>query len=134
MYNVKDTVVQRLATLIMARLNCTKSGNINWQDRHESSIETIIKENLPSGSGIDGETTIDYEKSKPDRIVIDSSYHVMDENGMYAGWVDYRVIITPSLQFGFESNIIGNFSGNRDAAGVKDYLYEIYEHALSEVI
>lgn len=133
MYNVKDTVVQRFAGLIWARLNCIENKNDNWQYRHEDSIETIIKDRLPSVSEVDGETTINYEKSKPDRIVINSSCLVRDEWGGYAGWVDYRVIIKPSLQFGFELNIVGNFSSNRDAFGVKDYLYEIYEQALSEV-
>lgn len=124
--------VQRLAGLIAARLNCIKNKNDNWQDAHEYSIEEIIKEHLPQGSGIDGETAIDYGKSKPDRIVINSSYHVMNENGLYAGWIDYKVIITPSLQFGFELNIVGNFSAKKQL-GLRDYLYQAYEHALSEV-
>jgi len=129
-----QTVIQRLSGLIRARLNHIKNKNDNGQGAHEYSIEAIIEHRLPHGSGIDRKTTLDYEKSKPDRIVLHNSYHVMDENGYYAGWVDYRVIITPSLQFGYEINIIGNFSSNIESFGVKDYLYSTYEYALSETL
>lgn len=132
MYNVKDTVVQRFAGLIRARLDCIETKNENWQDAHEYSIETLLKKHLPSGSGVDGETTIDYGKSKPDRIVINSSYHVMNEMGGYTGWIDYRVIVTPSLQFNFDLNIIGNFSAKKQL-GLRDYLHGVYDHALSEI-
>ena len=131
---MQQTIVQRLAILITARLNCIESKNEIWQGAHEYSIKEILKDRLPSGSGIDGETTIDYAKSKSDRIVIKSSYHVINEVGFYkGGWIDYRVIITPSLQFGFELNIVGNFSAKKQL-GLRDYLYEVYEHALSTVL
>jgi hypothetical protein len=56
----------------------------------------------------------------------------MNDDGSYTGIVDYRVIITASLQFGFNVNIVGNFSSNNDAYGVKEYLFDLYDFALRE--
>lgn len=128
-----NTIAQELAIKIMARSNCIKNDNQNWIDRHEKAIDNLINR-LPSGSGIDFGTTVNYSKTNTDKVVLISAYHVMDDNGFYAGIVDYRIIITPSLQFGFNVNIIGNFSSNGDAYGVKEYLLDIYDFALREEI
>ncbi len=50
----------------------------------------------------------------------------MDSNGYYCGWVDYTVTVTPSLTSEFNLRISG-----RDYHGLKDSLYETFEHALS---
>ena len=86
-------------------------------------------DDLPSGSGWDCGTKLDYEKSNPDKLVFYGSYHHMNENGMYDGWTEHTIIVTPSLAFGFDVKITG-----RDRNDIKDYLGEMFQHALSEPV
>jgi len=127
------TVIKQLSVSISARLNCIESNNLIWQDRWQDIIEDIQKNYLPSGSGIDSSNKIDLEKSGPEKIIINSGFHVMDQNGFYAGWIDYKVIISASLQFDYNIKIIGNFAKNRNALGLKDYLQELYDFNLSQI-
>lgn len=129
---MKDSKVQRLARLIVARVNCIDNDNGNWADQHEVGIEMILA-TLPAGSGIDSGNEVDYDKSSINRIVINSSFHVMNDQGGYDGWIDYRVIITASLMFGFDVNIVGNFSSNKNAHGLKDSLVDLYSDSLSDI-
>ena len=131
---VYRTKVQQIAGLIDARLTGVKTGNENWQDTHEYQLEILLSDILPSGAGIDGESTINYEKSRPARIVIDSAYHIMDSEGFYREWIPFRVIIAPDLQFGFAVKIGGKFRKNKHAvrSGLKEELEELYTEALGE--
>lgn len=46
--------------------------------------------NLPSGSGINGNWVVKETKNK---IHFKNSYHHMYENGMYADWQDFSIVI-----------------------------------------
>ena len=128
------TLAQVLAKTVDARINCINSGNQEWLDNHEYKIENTLMEKLPSGSGIDNGNELDYDKSTGEKLVINSAFHTMDDNGGYDGWVDFRVVVTASLQHGFNLNIIGNFSSNKNAFGLKEYLYEIYDYTLGNAV
>jgi hypothetical protein len=130
------TLAQALAKTVGSRINCINSGNTRWLDNHEYKIENTLMEKLPSGSGIDNGNELDYDKSTGEKLVINSAFHTMDDNGGYDGWVDFRVVVTASLRFGFDTNIIGNFSSNKNAQaqGLKEYLHEIYDYALGNAV
>ena len=85
---------------------------------------------LPSGSGIDDGTKINLEKSMPNMIILDSSYHCM-EDGYYTEWVDFEVTILPSLaqEYYMEIEIDGD-----DIVNLSDYLHETYGISLSEKV
>ena len=119
-----------LARAKAARLNCIKTNNKEWEEKHEETIEKII-DNLPHGSGIDGKTEFDYENSNEERLRIYSEYHYMNENGYNDGWVNFTITIKPSLLFGYDMKIAGNFGKYAD---VKDYLYDTFSAALNEEI
>lgn len=118
---------QQIARIVEARLNCIERGN-DWSLKHEDTLSEI-NDLLPSGSGIDTGTKIDLDESKPNRLVFNFSYHHMNDDGMYDGWTDHQVIVTPSLSFGFDLRISG-----RNRNDVKDYLHEVYQSALSEIV
>ena len=98
---------QELSSLIQARLNCIESHNTDWEVRHSNKIQELCESFLPHGSGFDSGTAIDLDNSKPNRIILNTSFHHMDEMGGYDGWTDHQVIITPSLIWGFNLRITG---------------------------
>jgi hypothetical protein len=81
---------------------------------------------MPSGSGVDIGTKLDLGESTSDKLVFSASFHHMDEHGGYDGWTDHKIIVTPSLQFGFNLKITG-----RDRNQIKDYLSDIFHTALT---
>ena len=115
-----------IAKAIAAKANCIKSGNEEWFDKWDDKINSIIN-SLPHGSGIDSDITL-MDVSTGEKIVIESSYHCMNENGCYDSWINFRLTITGSLMFGFNLNITGNFGKYQD---VKDYLHEIFSYDLA---
>ena len=125
---------QILASSVQARLNCLEheertNEKHDWTDKHTDTIETLVENFMPSGSGIDCGTKIDLDQSTGEKLVFHFSYHHMNENGMYDGWTEHSLIVKPSLQFGFNLVIKG-----RDRNGTKEYLHEVYSCALTEVI
>jgi hypothetical protein len=112
--------VQKLASTFAAYLNCVKSGNKEWEERHWDAIETAC-ENLPHGSGIDGKCEFQPENSTPEKLVFFFEFHHMDEHGGYNGWTEHNLTITPSLQFGYKLSISGR---NKD--DIKTYLYDLF--------
>lgn len=125
----KTPIFQRLAQLIQQNQNCVKANNTEWEQKSRAEAHQIAKDKLPSGSGIDCGTKLDFEVSTPDRLVLLCSFHHMNDNGVYDGWTEHKVIVTASLQFGFDVKITGD--NRRD---IKDYLAEVYTLALREEV
>ena len=123
----KYPLYKKFAMTLNAYQNCVKSSNLEWENIHGQKIEDYIEE-LPHGSGIDGKTSFDFEKSTPNKLIFHIEYHYMDENGFYAGWYSYKIIVTPSLQNDFNLNIVGKDTPNM----AKEYLYETFQYAFSE--
>lgn len=126
--STQQTVAARIASLLQAIENCNKSGNWEWRDRHTESLRAIQKQ-LPSGSGIDSGTTIDMDRSTPERIVLVADFHHMNDAGMYDGWTAHTVIVRASLLFGLDIRISG-----RDRNGIKEYLGDVYREALGAMV
>ena len=120
---------QRLMQLIRAYNSCKESGNMEWELKHSESIESILKNNLPTGSGIDAGHTI--EKYYNNKIIIHSSFHSIDENGFYDKWIDYKIIIKPDLLHNLDLTITGKF---KDKQYIKEYLYNEYEYFLNKEV
>jgi hypothetical protein len=104
------------------------AGNIAWYktahaDFKEQALDKINKlaEKFPYGSGFNNGCSIDLEKSNGEKIVIKTAFHHMDENGYYDGWTEHTVIITPSLQYGFNVKVTG-----KNKNQIKDYIFEIF--------
>jgi hypothetical protein len=123
---MRKELYKQIAQSFAAYLNCIKTKNADWEYNHYLTIEYLVKNFLPSGSGIDTGTKFDFDKSTEDKLVFYFSFHHMDENGSYCGWTDHKLILTPSLQFDFKIRITGP-----DRNGIKDYLHETFNHMLS---
>jgi hypothetical protein len=114
-----------LAETVEAYHNCVKHGTTAWMQTHREVLEDRVKCYMPSGSGIDSGTTLNIEKSTGEKLVFETSYHHMDENGMYDGWTNHVVTVRGSLAHGLNIQIGGE---NRNQ--IKDYLHDVFRDAL----
>ena len=115
-----------LANKIHARENCAKKMETHREryDRHSEDIEAAVKRYLPSGGGFDSGTHLD-DASNCEKLVFNTSYHHMDENGN-SEWTAHRVTVRSSLLFGFVLKISGP---NRN--DIKNYLAQVFDAALN---
>jgi len=117
-----------IAELTAAMENCRKTDNAEWLEKHQDTIDELVKNHMPRGSGIDCGCEYD-NASTPNRLCFTTSYHHMDEYGGYDGWTDHTVIVTPDLSDGFNLRITG-----RNRNDIKDYLHEVFDLALRQEI
>jgi hypothetical protein len=105
-----------------------KRGNSEWIEIHTRTLRSLAYIHLPSGSGFDnGPAHLDLARSGPDRLVFTGAdFHHMDENGMYDGWTEHTVVVTPSLAHGFTVRVTG-----RDRNEIKSYIADTFHAALS---
>lgn len=122
-----QTFYAAIASALEARANCERSGNHEWFARHTERIESLVREHAPSGSGFDSGTDFAFDASRPGRLVFDTSFHHMDENGFYDGWTSHRVAIVPT----FEGIDVASITG-RDRNDIKEYIADCFS-ALADI-
>ena len=91
---------------------------------------TLSYNHLPSGSGIDNGSRLDYEKSTPDKLVIVFEYHHMNEHGYYTHWTEHKCTVTPSLVSDFNLKITKGKASEQDL----DYFHDTFDYALREEV
>ncbi len=123
---MKAQVYQAIARSLGAYTRCAKETNHPWTEKHKDNIERIIKDNLPHGSGFDNGTTLDFDKSTDNKLVFNTAFHHMDDNGFYCGWTNHTVTVLPELSFGFSLKISG-----ANTRGIKEYIDEEFRYCLS---
>jgi hypothetical protein len=107
--------------------NAGGSGIVREDAR--DTIERLVKEHMPSGSGFDSGTVLVLDESTDYKLVFGTSFHHMNEHGSYTKWTEHRVIVSPSLAFDFDLTVTG-----RDHNGIKDYIHEVFHHALTKAV
>jgi len=120
--------LNQVSRVLEARKVCIKKNNTEWIEKHEATIKEWI-DTLPHGSGINFDYWIDMDNSGDNQIVFGNSWDYMNDNGYYDGVIDFKVKVTPSLSFGFNLLITGNFGKHQD---IKEYLYDTYNEALKD--
>lgn len=123
----KRPLYREISSLIQAIRNCEKAGNHEWFDKHHARLKTLL-DMLPSGSGIDNGTRLEESACKSDKLVFTLGFHHMNENGMYNGWTEHVLTVTPSFD-----GIDLHFSG-RNRNEIKEYLHATYHYALTQEI
>lgn len=117
---------QAIASKVSARINCDQTNKVEWSYRHATEVDRLVKEYLPSGSGFDAGTKLDWDKSTGDKLVFNTSFHHMDDAGGYDGWTEHTVTVVGSLMFGLLLKI-----GGRDRDGIKDHVHEAFHNSLT---
>jgi len=103
-----------------------------YNEYHLNKLNELL-DKLPTGSGIDAGSTIAFDECKWDKIVFNSSYHVMDENGFYDGWIDFQVIVRPSFT-GFDLKIKPLRRKKYFNDYLHDYIFDVFWDALDSEI
>lgn len=117
---------QAVAQAVGARERCAnRKDPLDWHTRWTNRLKAL-KDNLPHGSGFDSGSSLVVEDSTENRLVFETSFHHMNEGGMYDGWTEHRVIVQPSLALGFTLRVTG-----RDRNEIKDYIAQVFEEVLS---
>lgn len=117
---MKKINLKTVAGKFHAYLNAKAANNKEWENNHRYALDQLFTD-LPSGSGIDGGTSFAWEASTPDKLIFITSFHHMDEHGGYDGWTEHKVVVTPSLYFGYRMHITGK---NRN--DIKEYLHSVF--------
>lgn len=94
------------------------------RDRQESIFKDLT-DLLPRGSGFDAGTQL--VEARPDKIVMLTSYHHMDDAGGYDGWTEHKITVKPSLLYDIDIRITG-----KDRNDIKDYIAEVFYSVLSQ--
>ena len=122
-------IYQRIKQLQISIHNCEENGNTEWQEKHESSLHSLMQ-SAPSGSGFDAGTKLSEEENyTTNRIVFITSFHHMNNEGFYSGWSEHKVIVSPDLQFDFILKVTG-----RDKNNIKSYIEDVFNGWLSSEI
>lgn len=117
-------LIEAIAQALASRNNCLESGNTQTEAVWTEVLRRLERA-LPSGSGINAGTMIE-RASLPDCVILHTSFHHMNQHGVYDGWTTHRITVKPSFVYGLDLRISG---GNRNE--IKDYLHQVYEQALS---
>lgn len=125
---MKRKLYQHIASKLQAVENCIKLGNHDWRDVHADAIDDLVMRYLPRGSGFDNGTTLGGD-SQPNKLVFDTAYHHMNDNGYYDGWTEHAVIVTPDLASGINIRVTG-----RNRNDIKDYIADTFLHALTQEV
>jgi hypothetical protein len=125
---MKRPVYQQIANTLHAIENCRKTDNKEWLAKHTQRLRDLVSEHMPRGSGFDNGTML-ATLSTQDKLIFRTSYHHMDGAGMYDGWTEHTVTVTPSLAFDFDLKISG-----QDRNNIKEYIAEVFNGALREEI
>lgn len=118
-----------MAQTIDAYKRCIETKNAEWERNHRDALEKLVKNHLPSGSGFDNGTKIDYSESTGEKVILITNFHHMDNSGGYTDWTSHQIKITPSLMFDFDIKISG-----KDKNGIKEYINDVFNSALAEEI
>lgn len=118
------TLLQAIASTLEARRNCIASKNVEWKAKHEQTL-LELENQLPSGSGFDSGTRICIDECTEKKIVLETSFHHMDEHGMYTGWSNHAIVITPGF-VGFYIRVTG-----RNVDAIKDHITQEFAQCLS---
>ena len=118
--------MKTLISEIANKCDWKKTVNENYESQCIAELNKLT-DMLPSGSGFDNGCTINIEKSGSKKVIIDTSFHHLDE-GYYTGWTEHKVIVTPCFN-GFDLRITG-----KNENGIKDYMYDVFYSVLSEGI
>jgi hypothetical protein len=65
--------------------------------------------------------------STDEKLVFTTNFHHMDDNGSYVEWTGHTIVVRASLTSTIEIDVKG-----RNTNDIKDYLWDVFHHALTQ--
>jgi hypothetical protein len=124
-------VAAKIDSLLTAMVNCHKSNNVEWADKHEGTLRELESTHLPSGSGIDSgiEVYKGHGQVPGASFELKVPYHHMNEDGMYTHWHNYQLAVHASFD-GVDVRVAAySEKGDEDT---QEYLCEMLIEALEK--
>jgi len=121
-------VYQVIASTLDAKKRCAEKGNTGWHERHSERIAEIMQ-SAPSGSGFNSGTKLLEDESNINKLVFETGFHHMNDDGYYTKWTDHKVVVRPQLVFGLNLEISG-----KDYNLIKEYIYDVFYSWLEEEV
>lgn len=95
------------------------------------SLETVIKNNAPHGSGINGSYSgirvEHYSRDNACKVIFENTFDLMDDVGFYSDYIPFRVVIgsnlLPTIHF---LKISSSTRKRANDAGLREYLEEVF--------
>ena len=121
-------VYQVIASTLDAKKRCAEKGNTGRHERHSERIAEIMQ-SAPSGSGFNNGTKLLEDESNINKLVFETGFHHMNDDGYYTKWTDHKVVVRPQLVFGLNLEISG-----KDYNLIKEYIYDVFYSWLEEEV
>ena len=122
-------VYRELAKQISYLESNIRSGNLSGAKKYEEAVTRIVKAYFPMGGGITG-CSIDLTQHKT--LLINGCIRVEDGNCFKHKMIEFTVKVSPCLKYGTNINIVGSFGKKNEST--KDYLYQLFDSTLHEVV
>lgn len=119
-------VYQKIHTLVASIKRCEMNDRQEWLARYRSDLSTLLKERLPSGGGFDNGSDLLLCDDK--KMIFQTAFHRMDDNGFYSGWSYFKITVVPSFD-GIDIKVT-----TRDDRSLIDFVFESFYISLTENI
>jgi hypothetical protein len=96
----------------------------NFVDIHEKTIKDLM-DKAPHGSGFDSGTKLIPEKCDSKKLVFETEFHHLNDDGYYDGWSRHIVTVHGDLLYGYDLTVSGI-----DRNDIKDYIAEVFSSFL----
>ena len=101
------------------------------QEGNNNSLEELVNDIFPHGSGFDSSITLDAKNSQ--HLILTVPYHCMNDNGYYDGWIEVIYTITPSFD-GFQMKENWKGYNGKYKELLKDYIGEVIYTCLEKEV
>lgn len=122
---MKRTLLKHIVSALEAKERCVSANNEEWTTKWDALIDNC-EQLLPRGSGFDSGTKI-IKMSAAGNLLLFTSFHHMNDAGMYDGWTDHNITVKPSLEHDFILDVKGT-----DRNNIKEYICDTFNEVLSE--
>lgn len=125
-YRILDNRLSTLRSLETVRyqFKWSEEHYNGMRQAHGDVVARIIRDLAPSGSGFDNGTILDNDKTRDNRLVFSTSFHHMNDVGMYDGWTKHEVIVYPTF-YGYALRVTG-----RNRNNIKEHISEVFRNFL----